>query len=323
MDLLSAILRNLRLESVVLSFADLHAPWGFDKSEVNGAPFHIVTEGRAFLEMEGRSTVELMAGDLLVLPGGTPHALMSEQGATCVPFYDLLRENGVDPDWASARSGRRFDRWRGGGDGARTRMVNGVFGFPRPRSNHLITALPEIILVRGRLREGPAWLDGTLGQIVEEAAREEPGFQAIIERFADIIFVNAVRTSIADDPVSGTSWLRGLRDPHIARVLTLVHKEPGWRWTLDELAKQVGLSRSVLASRFRTTVGSTVMDYVNERRMELAETLLSGSRMPLTEIALNAGYESEISFGRAFRRWAGAPPGQYRRNAKHRNDLGQ
>ncbi|RJL20432.1 hypothetical protein C9E82_04290 [Paracoccus siganidrum] len=195
-------------------------------------------------------------------------------------------------------------------------MVNGVFGFPSRRSDHLISALPEVILVRGRLREGPAWLDGILGQILEEAAREEPGFQAIIERFADIIFVNAVGTSIADDPGGGTSWLRGLRDPHIARVLTLVHREPGRRWTLAELARQAGLFRSVLASRFRATVGATVMDYATGRRMELAETLLSASQMPLTRIALSVGYDSEISFGRAFRCWSGTPPGQYRRDAR-------
>jgi AraC-like DNA-binding protein len=316
MDLLSAILRDLRLESVVLSFADLHAPWGFDKSKVTGAPFHIVTEGRALLEMKGRDAIELMAGDLLVLPKGTPHTLVSEPDAERIPFYDLLRANGIDPDWATNRSGRRFDRWRAGGDGSRTRMVNGVFGFPSPRPNHLIAALPDVILVRGRLRQGPLWLDGILGQIVEEAAREEPGFQAIIERFADIIFVNAVRMSIAEDPAGGTSWLRGLRDPQIARVLASVHREPGRRWTLAELAKEAGLSRSVLASRFRGTVGSTVMDYVKERRMELAETLLLSSHKPLSEIAIDAGYDSEISFGRAFRRWAGKPPGQHRRDVR-------
>lgn len=319
MDLLSAILRDLRLESVVLSFADLHAPWGFDKSKVNGAPFHIVTEGRALLKMEGKDAVELLAGDLLVLPGGAAHTLVSEPNAERVPFYDLLRSNGIDPDWVSDRSGRRFDRWRAGGDGSRTRMVNGVFGFPSPRPNHVIAALPDVILIRGRLREGPAWLDGILGQIIEEAAREEPGFQAIVERFADIIFINAVRTSIAEDPTGGTNWLRGLRDPQIARVLTLVHQEPGRRWTVAGLAKEAGLSRSMLASRFRAITGTTVMDYVNARRMELAETLLSSSHKPLAEIAVEVGYNSEISFGRAFRRWAGKPPGQHRREGRRAN----
>ena len=125
MDLLSAILRDLRLESVVLSFADLHAPWGFDKNKVNGAPFHIVTEGRALLEMKGRETVELMAGDLLVLPKGTAHTLVSEPEAERVPFHDLLRANGIDPDsnQQSSTSGTRriVDRPVGSSGFGRTR----------------------------------------------------------------------------------------------------------------------------------------------------------------------------------------------------------
>ena len=315
MDLLSAILRDLRLESVVFSFADLHVPWGFAKDKVGGAPFHVVIEGRAFLEMDGSDPVELAAGDLMVVPTGTAHALVCEPGAQSVPFGDFLRANEAESDWTSSRV-RRLGRWRTNGHGPRTRMVNGIFRFPGPRPNHLIRVLPEVMIVRGRLRQGPAWLDGIVGEIVEEAAREEPGFQAIIERFADIMFVQAVRASVADNPAIGPSWLKGLKDPHIARALTLVHADPSRRWTVGALAKEAGLSRSVFANRFRATVGSTVMEYVAERRMDLAEALLSGSRKPLVEIALDVGYDSEISFSRAFRRWADTSPGQYRRKAQ-------
>ena len=316
MDLLSVILRDVRLESVVLSFADFHAPWGFAKDPVGGAPFHIVTEGRAFLEIDRFDAVELIAGDLLIVPKGIAHALVSEPGGPRVPFYDLLRASEAEPDRSPSNPVRRLGRWRAGGDGPRARVVNGVFRFPGSRPNHLIRALPEVMVVRGRLRQGPAWLDGIIGQIVEEAAREEPGFQAIIERFADIIFVQAVRASIAADPAIGPNWLRGLRDGHIARALALIHADPSRRWTVAALAREAGLSRSVFSNRFRTTVGSTVMDYVGETRMDLAEALLAGSQKPLTEIALDVGYDSEISFSRAFRRWADTPPGQYRRNAR-------
>ena len=163
---------------------------------------------------------------------------------------------------------------------------------------------------------GPTWLESSLSLLIDESVSGRPGFQTIAERVADIVFVQAVRDHIASLPTNGSGWLRGLTDPQIARALSLVHGRPGEAWTVASLARAVALSRTGFAHRFRALVGSSVMEYVTARRMHVAAGMLARSREALPEIASEVGYESEVSFSKAFRRWAGLPPGQYRRRMK-------
>lgn len=151
--------------------------------------------------------------------------------------------------------------------------------------------------------------------LIDELSSGQPGFQTIAERLMDIVFVQAVRHHIANQPVTEShGWLRGLTDPQVAQALALVHGQPAEAWTVASLAKAAGLSRSMFAERFRSLVGVPVMEYVTSRRMHVAAGLLAHSNEPLTRIASDVGYESEISFSKAFRRWGGMPPGKYRRS---------
>lgn len=318
MDLLSDVLRDLRLESAVLSMGEHRAPWGFDKGTVGGAPFHIIVEGRCLLEAEDDVLTELAPGDLVVLPHGDRHALMSDRRAPRTPFKQVLEANGVDGTWRPGMRTEQLHQIRFGGRGAVTRVITGVFSFRDRRRNPLLEALPTVIHVRGQLGRGPAWLEGSLSLLIEELTSGRPGFQTIAERVADIVFVQAVRDYIASTPTNGSGWLRGLKDPPIAHALSLVHARPGEAWTVASLAKAVALSRTVFANRFRTLVGSTVMEYVAARRMHVAAGMLTSSSDALAEIANEVGYESEISFSKAFRRWGGMPPGQYRRRMDER-----
>ncbi|HKY86124.1 MAG TPA: AraC family transcriptional regulator [Pseudorhodoplanes sp.] len=314
MDLLSEVLRDLRLESAVLSMAEFRAPWGIDKGQVGGAPFHIIVEGRCLFEAFGGAPVELAPGDLIVLPHGDRHSLLSDPGAPLTPFKQVLEINGIDGTWRPGKRAAKLDLIRFGGDGPLTRTINGVFSFHDKRRNPLLEVLPSIIHVRGRMGRGPAWLEGSLGLLIDELTSGTPGFQTIADRVADIIFVQAVRDHAARLPEHDRGWLAGLADPQIARTLSLVHGRPGEAWTVASLAKAAGLSRTVFAHRFRALIGSSVMDYVAARRMHVAAGKLARSREALAEIAKDVGYNSEISFSKAFRRWAGVPPGQYRRS---------
>ncbi len=316
MDLLSDVLRDLRLHSAVLSTTELRAPWGLDKGKTGGAPFHIVVEGHCVLKVADGAAIDLAPGDLVVLPHGDRHALSSERGAVRTPFKEVLEANGIDINWSPARRLEELKRIRFGGNGAITRTIAGVFMFQDRRCNPLVEALPAVIHVRGRMGRGPAWLESSLSLLLDEAASGRPGFQTIAERVADIVFVQAIRDYIANAPANGSGWLRGLTDPQIARALALVHGRPNEAWTVASLGKAVALSRTVFANRFRTLVGASVMEYVTARRMHVAAGMLAGSAGGLAEIANEVGYQSEISFNKAFRRWAGVPPGQYRRRMK-------
>lgn len=318
MDLLSSILRDLRLESVLMSVGEFNAPWGIEKARVEGfAPFHIVLEGSCLFGDDNGEGLQLAPGDLVLLPHGDPHWLQSDMSAQAVPFSQVLAANGGNASPTARQRIEGLPRLRFGGSGASTRMLNGVFTFGEGRRNPLIGALPKVMHVSLlRARSIDDWVSRSLQFLIDETENGSPGFQTIAERTADIIFVQAVRDYLTAIPADAAGWLRALGDPPLARALALVHEHPDHPWTIAALAGKVGLSRTVFASRFRRCVGQGVMAYVTDRRMHAASQLLLNTRRSIAEIAVSVGYESEISFSRAFRRWCGEPPGRFRRKER-------
>jgi AraC-like DNA-binding protein len=315
MDLLSDVLRDLRLRSAVLSLNEFRAPWGFDKPSIAGAaPFHVVVDGGCLLVTGDQEVCDLAAGDMVIMPHGHPHGLQSDRSARRVPFHQLLEDAGIEGAWSAERRMERLARRRFGADGPATLLLSGIFTFGHSGRNSLLESLPPVIRARVAQDGSMNGLSG-LDQLMAEADAGRPGFQTIAERMADILFVQAVRDFVANLPEGATGWLRGLTDPHIARVLSLVHEQPEEAWTLALLASKVALSRTVLSNRFQRLVGTGVISYLTARRMHVASEILTSSRRSMADIANAVGYESEISFSRAFRRWAGMPPGEYRRTA--------
>jgi AraC-like DNA-binding protein len=316
-DLLSDVLRDLRLESTVFCVLELHAPWGLEKDGLDGAPFHVVVEGRCVILLDGQRPVELAAGDLVVLPHGDAHTLSSTASASTVPFKTLLRRHGVVEPWTPGRRvGRPMEIRYGPRKGEVARVVSGVFAFRDRRRNPVLEALPRFIRVPGEHGRGRPWLESALRQLIDEAFSRAPGSATVAERVADILFVQAVRAHIATLAPASGGWLRGLLDPQIGHALSLVHAHPFVPWTVGSLARDVGLSRTVFAERFRRLVGETVMAYVTGRRMHLAAGMLCAESDGLAQIAQRIGYESEVTFSKAFRAWAGEPPGRYRRRMR-------
>jgi AraC-like DNA-binding protein len=127
------------------------------------------------------------------------------------------------------------------------------------------------------------------------------------------MFVEAMRRYVENLPPEGKGWLAGVRDAQIERALALLHGEPGRAWTVDELAREVALSRSALAERFAALVGEPPIQYLMRWRLALAaRTLRSGNRA-IALVAEESGYESESAFNRAFKREFGMPPAAWRR----------
>jgi AraC-like DNA-binding protein len=317
MDPLSEVLRDLHLESTVFCVFELRAPWGLQKTSHEGAPFHVITEGRCWVQFELDTPIELTTGDLIVIPHGEGHKLLSSPDAPSEPIGTVLARHGVHGKWTpGVRLGRPLEIRTGSTEGELTRVVSGVFAFQDRRRNPVLETLPRIIRVPGEHGRARPWLEAALGLLVEEAFSEVPGATTVVERLADILFVQAVRAHIQSSNDGGGGWLRGLLDPKIGRALSLIHARPAAPWTIELLAREVGLSRTVLAERFRELVGDTVMAYVTSRRMHVAAGLLYRGSDSLAQIAQRVGYESDISFSKAFRSWSGEPPGYYRRRMK-------
>ena len=312
MDVLSDVLRDLRLRSAVLSLNELHAPWGFDKPSIAGAaPFHVVVEGSCQFVSSDRKICDLGARDVVIMPHGDPHGLQSENGATRVHFQRLLEDAGIQSAWSAKHPTERLDRRRFGANGAATLILSEIFTFHQGSTNPLLASLPSVI----HTRMGSSDDFSGLHRMMVEAEAAQPGFRTITERMAEVLFVQAIRDYAAHLPDGTTGWLRGLTDPHIACVLSLIHEQPQAPWTVASLASKAALSRTVLSNRFSHLVGISVISYLTTHRMTIAADILKATRRPISDIANAVGYESEISFNRAFRRWAGVPPGQYRRNA--------
>lgn len=333
MDVLSDVLRECRVEGSVFCRFELGTAWAVAYPAGDIAAFHVVTQGDCVLEVTAgpdgapvpRTRHALAEGDLVVLPHGHAHVLRDgpldppRDGAPVVPpasIEALVRMDGPGgPYGAAVRLG----------EGATAAgYVCGAFRFGDPRASALLDALPTVIHVRaGALPErattaaGPLgpWLSTFLEAATCEAASNRPGATLVLARLSDVLFVHAVRAYLAEatETVADGGWLAGLRDRAVGRALALVHEAPERAWTVDALARAVGMSRSRFAARFTALVGRPPLDYVAAWRMQRACSLLRAGTASVGEVAGRLGYRSEAAFNHAFRRRLGMAPGAYRR----------
>lgn len=128
------------------------------------------------------------------------------------------------------------------------------------------------------------------------------------------MFVEALRRHVETSPPGGRGWLAALRDVQIGRALALLHEAPGQAWTVDELAREVAMSRSLLATRFASLVGESPMQYLMRWRLALAARALRSGSDAISRVAERSGYETEAAFSRAFKREFGLPPSTWRKS---------
>jgi AraC-like DNA-binding protein len=199
------------------------------------------------------------------------------------------------------------------GGGAVTRLACGYLAIDRRLCAGLLEALPRVLRVDSRSGELSAWLNASLRMSLVEHHGEEPGRACVLAKLSELMFVEAIRRYVESLPPGQANWLAGLKDPHVGRALARLHREPARGWTVDALARDVGLSRSALAERFTNLVGRSPMQYLTHWRLTLAAHLLKTTGRPASSIAFEIGYESEAAFNRAFKREFGAPPSAWRR----------
>jgi transcriptional regulator GlxA family with amidase domain len=151
---------------------------------------------------------------------------------------------------------------------------------------------------------------------IQETATRRPGSETVLSKVAELMFVDVVRRYIDTLPKDATGWLSGLRDAHVGKALALMHARPAEAWTLERLAREVGVSRSVFAERFVHYVREPPMHYLARWRMQLATRLLERQGIGIAQVAEEVGYESEAAFNRAFKKVVGVPPGAWRRDRR-------
>jgi AraC-like DNA-binding protein len=300
-DVLTETLTDFGMTGVFYCASEAAAPWGIEIPPLPGTiVFHLVTEGELVLDVAGE-TVPMTAGDIVLVPHGTGHAVLDAPGTPVVPLFDLPR----------VEVGDRYERIRIDGPGPRTELVCGAVSFTGLGVARLIRSLPPVLrAVRGG---DTAWMRAAFEVIGAESRHPRPGGDVVTARLADILVVQVVRSWLeSQTPEQG--WVAGLRDPLLGRALAALHADPGAPWTLTSLADEAGMSRSAFAERFRMRLGESPMAYVTAWRMDVAARLLRTENLPLARVAERVGYQSEAAFHRAFRRAQGVTPGAFARN---------
>lgn len=307
MDVLTDILNTLRIKGSLYFRTELTSPWGVSvPAEQNAARFHIVIRGHCMLRVEGRQdSLHMANGDIAVIPHGAAHDLLDDINTPSRPLSEVLSEVGY--------SGSGPLIYGGGGFGCC--LVCGQFKFENDIFHPLLDNLPPILHIPGNESFNTKWLDSALGFIAHEAAVEQPGAFAIIDRLSEIIFIQIIRAYI-DASNSRIPFIAALRDTQISRALSEIHSRPDFYWKAEKLGHIVGMSRSAFFNRFSELVGMTPHQYLSFVRMQKAGHFLATTQRPLNTIAKSVGYTSEAAFSTAFKGHFGIRPGEYRKKRK-------
>lgn len=290
-DGLSLILQRLRLQAEVYVHADFCGSWVVDTSGSRKVPFHLVESGDSWLHLPGEPPQLLTAGELVIFPHDQVHQLSNQ-----AQLPEGVKRNQIpqhNPDLPS------------------TTLACGSFEFTNRSVWPLLDGLPEVIVLdlTDTRRFGQTHV--LMQLMIAELQQRDVGCKAVVDQLAAALFIHVLRSQLEEGLNQGI--LAALFDPQIGQALTLLHQRPAEEWSVELLAREVGMSRSLFSERFRTLAGKTPMRYLAEWRMQEARDLLLNTDRSIGAIAEACGYQSEVAFRKAFRAITGETPGAVRR----------
>ncbi|WP_114751621.1 AraC family transcriptional regulator [Pleomorphovibrio marinus] len=333
MDVLSEVLKVVRLTGGLFFTTECTSPWSVSTPSASQLGklmntraecitlFHILVEGKCWMVPENQEPFRIDGGSLVIFPHSPEHVMCSDRNLTPVPVSSLLPFS----------EGVGVPKLQFGNHGEKARLICGYLQCDQ-RFNPLIGALPEVLVISPAdsclwesitdkqqptlsnmmLREAGDWLDSTLKYMENEASGTGSGSMAMTVRLAEILFLEVLKRYIHQLPTESRGWLTAIKDREIGKALRLLHARPHHKWSVSELAKEVGASRSGLTKRFTDIVGEPPIKYLTGWRIQLAKQLLLQPGQAIQQVSLQVGYESEEAFSRAFKRHTGEPPASWR-----------
>jgi AraC family transcriptional activator of mtrCDE len=263
------------------------------------APYHLIVEGAALVDIDGHDSVSLQAGDMLVLPRGHAHRLYTPDANDETPIYTVYRETSLS-------------QIANEGSGSFTDILCGQFHFDARGSGTLIDALPDVVLVRTAGRQEFIGLQVLVNLLRDETNEPRPGDSAVVSHLASAFFLLLLRAWLEQaHSVPGLFAL--LADARLSQAFHGMLAEPERAWSLEQLAQRCSMSRASFVRMFPTVAGTTPGDLLMQLRMAQAAQALRGTSLSIGQISESVGYQSESAFNRAFKRYSGVGPGAYRR----------
>jgi AraC-like DNA-binding protein len=312
------MLGTIRLTNAAFVVAELKAPWSFRipcprtiaealmPEAEHIASCHVITDGQCAVKPAEGPAEQLAAGDVVVFPRGDQHVL-------CDTLH-LPPETLTTRDISTIFSVGKGKPLRCGGAGDAASVVSGFLACDLQFSAGILAALPRVMRIR--LNDDPRgrWLQNALHFLAQESAHPRAGGSGtVLTKLSELFLAEAVRRYLERAPSSRIGWLAGLRDPHTAKALAMLHERPEHAWTVASLAREVGVARSTLAERFARWVDHSPMQYLKSLRLRLAADCLQYTKTSIGRVAEQAGYDSEAAFTRAFKRQFGLPPMAWRK----------
>jgi AraC-like DNA-binding protein len=312
MDPVSDALRAVRLTGAYFYLVEAAGPWAVASVPARELvprilpeaehliAYHILVAGEIWGAIEGEPPVRMREGDVMLFPQGDAHVMSSGESV------------GMHSARTTAASARYPETLGLGPEAERdTTLVCGYLGCDVRPFNPVLTSLPRQMLLT---RVASGWLSQFPQQVVTESRAGRVGSGSMLTRMAELMFIEVVRRHVEQMTLEQTGWLAGLRDDVVGPAIAQLHARPAHPWTLDELARTIASSRSVLAERFTRIVGVAPMLYLTRWRLQLAAERLARGSAKVAAIGAQVGYDSEAAFSRAFKRETGHSPGEWRRS---------
>lgn len=318
MDVLSEVLRAVKLQGALFYNGEFSSPWSVCSPASSAiAPhlspggghviiYHLLTEGHASAGTLDGERIALGPGDLVIFPHGDAHILENGPRTQTIEFAKELGR--------IVAQGLKLSRLGGGGEV--TKFICGFMVCDPQLSQVFLSGLPSVFKVSIRNSASGRWLENSIRFSVNEADSGRPGGEAVIAKLSEVLFVETLRAYIEQLPAGRTGWLAGARDVEVGKALALMHRSPAHPWTIASLAKEVGASRSSLVERFRCYLNEPPMAYLTHWRLQLGAQMLGSTSYSVAQIASEVGYESEAAFNRAFKREFGSPPARFRSQSR-------
>ena len=312
-DVLSKVLDSMRISGSLLLKEKYIAPWAVsvpDSPTLNGlfntantvriAAFHLVERGHINIKLDNGEDVVVEAGEMVVCFSGMGHTLYQGDTKQVLPFQHIMQGE-------KNRFAPNDDE-----DVTCTSLVCGVFLLHDTLLNPLLATLPTLLKFSVTNPNDQPRLYGVVSLLVQEFQQCKVGNNYVVQRYLEILCVEAIRTYVDRLPEQSMGWLSALKDPVIGRAMEMIHSKPNYNWSVKSLAHEVAISPSRFAARFSATLGESPMIYVTKWRMYIASQLLEGNQYSIDQIAYQVGYESLAAFSRAFKRHVGLPPAKWR-----------
>jgi AraC-like DNA-binding protein len=304
MEPLADVITLLRPRAVGTKVIQGAERWAVRRSRMDFAGFGLVLMGECWLAVDGYKPVHLTTGDFVLMPANPGFTMASDLACK---LASLNAQEALACQAGEVRYGDPHLE-------ADFKLLGGYFQLDSVNRNLLSGLLPTLVHIEasdpaaGRLKP-------TIDSIVEEALADRPGRDLVVDRLIEVLLVEALRfRSEGVDAIGQSGLLVGLADPFLARALRRLHSNVAHAWSVEELARAAGLSRSAFSERFSQKVGVPPMQYLIDWRIALAKAMLQRDAPPLEAVAAAIGYQSASAFSTAFRREVGSPPSHFARN---------